>query len=199
MKQLFFLFFFLYFSFLSFSIQANESWDALIPKINQADDPFKELTRAQLNDLGYYVGLKKDIERTLGTVPQEKTNKKKAELKTLHQELSAQNIDIAYLLSSRTRIMQQREQQAKTPNKALINQPIKIKGFILPFQKDGQLNTQFFMVEQSPFISIAHNHQAPAPNQAIYISYPLGKTINYNKPVTITGTCLLYTSPSPRD
>jgi len=169
-------------------LYASDTWNSLVPETETSEDPFKQLTKTQLNDLGYYVGLKQDIERITETASTEVLAKRTKELKSLHHELSALGINIEHLLSMREKVKQTREKHATTPNKTVTNQSISIKGYVLPIEKQATLNTRFFLVKESPFISVSHNHQAPDPNQVIYIEYPQGKAIDYTSSITVSGS-----------
>ena len=69
---------------------------------------------------------------------------------------------------------------------AFNNQPVRIAGFIVPLEFDGeQTVTQFFFV---PYFGACIHMPPPPPNQLIYVSYPQGLKLNaLYDPFWITG------------
>lgn len=164
-------------------------WSSLMPKPSVIDDPFKKLTKDQLDDLGYYVGLKNDIATIEQSTPSyKKLPSLKAELNELAKHLSSQDVDIDYLLSQREIILQARKQQATAINDEVNDHHGNITGFIVPMTKTPNGLAEFFLVENSPLLAISHDHYSPMPNQVIYIKMSNGLIVDIKKKVTLSGT-----------
>ena len=77
---------------------------------------------------------------------------------------------------------------------------VKIPGFVIPLEGDENTVTEFLLV---PYFGACIHVPPPPPNQIIYVKFPQGAPIQQLWDVVyVIGTlktCLLYTSPSPRD
>ena len=168
---------------------ANWDWSQFIPEQISVDDPFAKLTKEQLDDLGYYVGLKQDIESIEKYNPKyEKLSQRKAELEKLEKYLKNQGVDINYLLSQRNRVIAARTHNATSVNTSLINKTGTISGFVIPVKRENNKLVEFFLIEESPFGHAGHNHHSPNPNQAIHVIYEPGISVIFKDLMSLTGT-----------
>lgn len=166
-------------------------WENLLPPKSTIVDPFKALTQNQLDDLGYFVGLRDDIVETQAHSPEHpKLAKQKIDLNNLKQELIMQGVDIDNLLAKRELIKKDRFEQANNVNSSVIDQQISIEGFVVPVKVTEDKIIEFFLIQNNPLVNFQHNHTAPPPNQVILVQGSLNLDHNFNKPQRVTGTLI---------
>jgi hypothetical protein len=152
-------------------------WEDLRPDVSNIKDPFTELSRDQLFDLGRIARL--DMKETL-------TEDEQLERKTLNDDLESQGIDVEYLFGIRAAVSEQRRVAATIPKASLNGEKVRVPGFITPIQFDDNKVTQFFIV---PSGGACVHTPPPPPNQIILVDYPQGYELtSMYTPVWIEGT-----------
>ncbi|TRX54546.1 DUF3299 domain-containing protein [Thalassomonas sp. M1454] len=175
---------------ISFATSSEQTWQKLRPNLAPFNDPFKQLTQPQLDDLGYFVALSEDITLIESQAP---NYKKLPELKlkqtALEQELQSQNINVNYLLSQRKIVMQKREQAATATNPEIINSSTKhtVSGYLVPIEIENNAIKTAFLVKDSPYFVVAHQHHVPQPNQTIYVDLSKSNIMPSKEKVTLSG------------
>lgn len=156
-------------------------WDDLMGRGEPYDDPFLPLSPSQLSDLSVVARIR---ERQAGdrNVPESVL----AELDEKEKGLRDQGIDVDYLLSQREIIKAKRIAASEATNNSLDHQYIRMPGFLLPLQFDGDLVTEFLLV---PFVGACIHVPPPPPNQIVSVAYPAGyKNGGMFAPIWVEGT-----------
>ena len=149
--------------------QREIEWkDLLSPQAAEIDDPFAELREDQLRQLAQVVRIRNLLGREL--IPAEGYSAQ--EEKRMVAELTAQGIDVEWILSQRERVTRERMERAEQVDENLAGQRIRIPGYILPLaSNDDRRITEFLLV---PWVGACIHTPPPPPNQMIYVSVPAG-------------------------
>ena len=165
-------------------------WQDLIPPRNY-DDPFEALTEDQLYDLGTIVRTREFYKSSPSSVTEEMLER----AETLEKELDQQGIDVDGLLARRDEIAEKRRAQAKSVVEELNGENIRMPGYVLPIEFDGQKVTEFFLV---PYVGACIHVPPPPPNQMVYVSSNAGiETKGLFDPVWVEGTISTEGATSP--
>lgn len=156
-------------------------WPDLQPPAAAEDNPFAALSDAQVEMLREIV-LAQWLEgrgRPLGEASQQR----RAEL---IRRLAEQGIDADAMLAQREALMAQRRAAAETTVDTLVDQPVRLNGYLLPAETKDGLVTEFLLV---PVIGACSHTPPPPPNQSVRVrpSAPYAATRFY-EPVAISGT-----------
>ena len=166
------------------------SWQDLIPPRN-FDDPFEALTEDQLYDLGTIVRTRQFHKSNPSMVTEEMLERAEA----LERELDQQGIDVDGLLARREEIAEKRRTQANSVVEELNGQSIRMPGYLLPLEFDGQKVTEFFLV---PYVGACIHVPPPPPNQMVYVNSDEGiETKGLYDPVWVEGTISTTGKSSP--
>lgn len=178
--------FFLALSFatLATSIQAAQprelGWDDLVPASAAFDDPFAALSPDHLYLLAT-VASYRDAE----AAGREVTASTIEEAKDALAELQAEGIDVDGLLARRGEISEKRRQHALSTNNELEGELIRMPGYVLPLEYDGQKVTEFLLV---PFVGACIHTPPPPPNQIIHVKVENGfQSRGMFEPVWVNG------------
>ena len=156
-------------------------WQDLIPPRN-FDDPFEALTEDQLYDLGTIVQTREFYKSDPSSVTEEMLER----AETLEKELDQQGIDVDGLLARREEIAEKRRAQANSVVEELNGKSIRMPGYVLPVEFDGQKVTEFFLV---PYVGACIHVPPPPPNQMVYVNSDVGiETKGLFDPVWVEGT-----------
>jgi hypothetical protein len=156
-------------------------WEDLVPPSNY-DDPFEALTEDQLINLGAIVQIRELYKSNPTDVPDEMLER----AETMEKELDQQNIDVAGLLARRDEIAEKRRAQANSVVEDLNGQNIRMPGYVLPVEFDGQKVTEFFLV---PYVGACIHVPPPPPNQMVYVNSDVGiEAKGLYDPVWVEGT-----------
>jgi ABC-type nickel/cobalt efflux system permease component RcnA len=158
------------------------SWDDLLPAAETAfDDPFVNLSSDQLSELGMIARIRRLLSE--GKCSPDGTNAQ--EEKRLVAELAEQGLDADWLLSQRERVKQMRRARAENGGDAVVNQHIRLPGFVLPIQINDGRATEFLLL---PWMGNCSHSAMPPPNQMVYIKAPDGVQLNDRfSPVVVEG------------
>jgi hypothetical protein len=155
----------LVFAAVTASVQAAQprepGWDDLVPASAAFDDPFAALSPDHLYLLATIASVR-DAEAS-GSEPSVLT---KQEAKDALAELETENIDVDGLLARRAEISEKRRQRALSTNNELEGELIRMPGYVLPLEYEGQKVTQFLLV---PFVGACIHTPPPPPNQIMHV------------------------------
>ncbi len=154
-------------------------WQDLVPPRN-FDDPLEALTEEQLLDLRMVVYNR----RLYKSDPSDEEIIEKAE--ALEKKLDQQGIDVDGLLARREEIVEKRQAQENAVVKELDGVLIRMPGYVLPVEFDGQNVIEFFLV---PYVGACIHVPPPPPNQMVHVQTdnPIEVRGLYD-PVWVTGT-----------
>ena len=156
-------------------------WQDLIPEQN-FDDPVEALTEDQLINLGAIARIREFFEANPSSVTEEMLER----TKEIEKELDQQGIDTDALLARRDEIAEKRRAQANSVVEELNGKSIRMPGYVLPVEFDGQKVTEFFLV---PYVGACIHVPPPPPNQMVYVNSDVGiETKGLFDPVWVEGT-----------
>lgn len=145
------------------------------------EDPFTALTRNQLYDLSIYARISAMKERN----PDSVTASMHAEAKEAEQALRKTGIDIEGLLARREEIKELRMKRAHAMDSTLDGVSVRMPGYALPLEYDGEKVTEFLLV---PWVGACIHTPPPPPNQIVYVALDEGVKIGGRfQPVWVTG------------
>lgn len=161
------------------SDQAKEiGWEELAAPTAVFENPFEHLTDKQMQTLARILRLDYLVET-------EKDAEAKVEVAGLRKDLSKEGIDADFLLSERIRIMTKLENESRMPNTSVVGQTVRMPGYLLPLEFDGNLAVEFLLV---PTVGACIHTPPPPANQIVYVRYPPGyPTESLYTPVWISG------------
>ena len=156
-------------------------WEDLVPPQN-FHDPFEALTEDQLYDLVTIVYTREQYTSDPSGVTEEMLE----QAETLEKGLDQQGIDVNGLLARRDEIAEKRRAQANSVVEELNGKNIRMPGYVLPVEFDGQKVTEFFLV---PYVGACIHVPPPPPNQMVYVNSDVGiETKGLFDPVWVEGT-----------
>jgi hypothetical protein len=136
-------------------------WDDLVPASAAFDDPFAALSPDHLYLLATVASFR-DAQasgREVNALTHE-------EAKDALAELVAEDIDVDDLLARRAEITEKRRQRALSTNNELEGEMIRMPGYVLPLEYEGQRVTEFLLV---PFVGACIHTPPPPPNQIVHV------------------------------
>lgn len=163
----------------SLADQAKEiGWEELAAPTSVFENPFENLTDQQMQTLARILRLDYLVET-------EKDAEAKVEVADLRKDLSKEGIDADFLLAERIRIMTKLENESRMPNTSVVGQTVRMPGYLLPLELDGNLAVEFLLV---PTVGACIHTPPPPANQIVYVRYPAGyPTESLFTPVWISG------------
>ncbi len=163
-------------------------WAALPdPAVQSYDDPFRDLTPEQFDDLLFAVRLRGRLQQDVGSA--EERQKWQELLTETEEALAADQIDIDWLLSQREVVISRRDRAATSGNPSLDGQTVTLMGFALPAPPDDDGQSVVYLVPQPGMCS---HLPPPAPNQMIRVKLRDGWTPAYvHEPVRLTGQLVI--------
>ena len=145
------------------------------------EDPFEALTGDQLMNLGIYARIQTMKKQKPSSVSETMAEEAREAEATLKKE----NVDINGLLSKREEIKELRKKRAMAMNESLHGKVIKMPGYALPLEFDGEKVKEFLLV---PWVGACIHTPPPPPNQIVYVK--LAESIEVKsrfEPVWVTG------------
>ena len=132
------------------------TWDDLVPAEAQFDDAFTKLDEDTLYELTLVAGVRDRLEA--GREVDEKTV---ANYRQRVEDLEEDGVDVDGLIA-------QRDQVSKTylANETLNGKPVRIPGYLLPLEFDGNKVTEFLLV---PYVGACIHTPPPPPNQIVHV------------------------------
>ncbi len=156
------------FGFAAAAEQSEISWAELAPPQTEIEDPFAALSSDQMDSLRMILRYELSEDKSRGSVTATDADR-------LRTQLAGQGLDVDWLFQQREDIMQQRRAQAIAINNELIGTEIRLPGFVLPLEYDGQKVTSFLLV---PYAGACIHTPPPPANQMVHVSYPDGIEIS---------------------
>ena len=156
------------------------NWDDLIPSAVVFDDPFAEMERDELENLGF-------VARVRGLIAAGKTvsQETRVEAAEIEAELINEGIDVDSLLARRDEIRDLRKKRAGAVVTELDEASVKLPGYALPLEYDGMKVKEFLLV---PWVGACIHTPPPPPNQIVYVKLKKGiENAGGFTPVWVTG------------
>ena len=162
------------------------------PAMQDFDDPFRDLSPEQFDDVVLVLRLQRRLQRGLGSADERQTWQQL--LTDTEDALAADGIDIAWLLSQREAVLALRTQARTAGNPDLHGQTVTLTGFAIPAPPDEQGKPTAYLVPERGMCS----HTPPPPsNQMVRIQFNGDWAPAYvYVPIRVTGT--LKIDPSER-
>jgi len=163
------------------------------PAMQEFDDPYRDLSPEQFDDVLFVVRLRGRLQQDVGTEEERQTWQEL--LLETEDALTSDDIDVDWLLEQVPVVTERRERAGAAGNPQFDGQTVTLSGFAIPAppEADGQevayLVPQFGMCSHMP---------PPPPNQMIRVQLDGTWTPGYaHVPVRVTGT--LSIDPSDRE
>ena len=155
-------------------------WEDLMPPADY-EDPFAALTEDQLYRLGTIARTRQFVKSSNASIPDELIER----AERMEQELDQEGIDVNALLALREEVIEKRIAQSQAVVPDLNGQNIRMPGYVLPLEFDGQKVTEFFLV---PWVGACMHAPTPPPNQMVHVSAKNGiETEGLYEPVWVNG------------
>ena len=138
------------------------TWDDLVPPEAEFDDPFTKLNDWQIYDLTM-VAQVRDRQAANEEIDERTLRDHKKRVK----KLEGQGVDIDYLISIREEVAEERVAKTYMANQELDGKTVKIPGYLLPLEFEGDKVTEFFLV---PFVGACIHTPPPPPNQIVHVA-----------------------------
>jgi len=137
------------------------TWDDLVPAEAQFDDAFTRLDEDTLYELSIVAGVRDRLEDG-----QEVDDLTLADYHERVENLESEGIDVDGLIAKREQITEERIAKTHLANKALDGKPVRIPGYLLPLEFDGDKVTEFLLV---PYVGACIHTPPPPPNQIVHV------------------------------
>lgn len=157
------------------------------PAVQQFEDPYRDLSPEQFDDLLFAVRLRGRLQQDRGTA--EERQKWQALLDETEDALAADGIDVDWLLDQREAVTERRRRAATQGNPVLDGQAVTIAGFAIPAPPDGDGRAVAYLVPERGMCS---HMPPPPPNQMIRVRLTddWAPTF-YHEPVRLTGRLVI--------
>ncbi|MEX0327081.1 MAG: DUF3299 domain-containing protein [Ruegeria sp.] len=160
------------------------------PAAQRFDDPFRDLTPEQYDDLVFSLRLRARLEQDIGS--EEERQKWQQLLSETEAALATDGIDIEWLLSQRDAVIQRRTRAMTAGNPQFDGTEVMVSGYAIPAPPDKDGRSIAYLV---PKPGMCSHLPPPPPNQMIRVQLPGDWSPDKNhEPVRLTGT--LRISPS---
>ncbi len=137
------------------------TWDDLVPAEAQFDDAFTKLDEDTLYELSMVVGVRDRLE-----AGQEVDEKTIANYRKRVEGMENEGIDVDGLIAMRDQVSEERIAKTRLANKDLDGKPVRIPGYLLPLEFDGDKVTEFLLV---PYVGACIHSPPPPPNQIVHV------------------------------
>ena len=137
------------------------SWDDLVPAEAEFDDAFTRLDEDTLYELTLIAGVRDRLDA--GMEVDEKTL---ANYRERVEELENDDIDVDGLMAMRDQVTEERIAKTYLANEDLNDKSVRIPGYLLPLEFDGDKVTEFFLV---PYVGACIHTPPPPPNQIVHV------------------------------
>ena len=157
------------------------TWDDLVPAEAEFDDAFTKLDEDTVYELSMVARVRDQLED--GQKVDEKT------LANYHEQakkLEQEGVDVDGLIAMREQIIEERIAKTYLPNKELDGKPVKIPGYLLPLEFEGDRVSEFLLV---PYVGACIHTPPPPPNQIVHVKTDDAYTTNGSMytPVWVNG------------
>ncbi len=137
------------------------TWDDLVPAEAQFDDAFTRLDEDTLYELSMVVGVRDRLE-----AGQEVDEKTIANYRKRVEGMENEGIDVDGLIAMRDQVSEERIAKTRLANKDLDGKPVRIPGYLLPLEFDGDKVSEFLLV---PYVGACIHSPPPPPNQIVHV------------------------------
>jgi hypothetical protein len=150
---------------LNFGTIASEpreiTWDDLVPAEAQFDDVYTRLSEDHLFELSLVAQIRDRLE-----AGQEVDDKTLANYHERVKGLQEDDIDIDGLIAMRDQVAEERQAKLLLTNVQLDGKQVRIPGYLLPLEFNGDKVTEFFLV---PYVGACIHTPPPPPNQIVHV------------------------------
>jgi len=137
------------------------SWDDLLPPESEYDDVFTRLDEDTLWELGFVVDIRDQIDA--GEQIDEETL---TDYRNRIKSMEDRGIDVEGLIAMRDKVVENRTAKDGLANNALNGELVRMPGYVLPLEFDGDIVTEFLLV---PYVGACIHTPPPPPNQIVYV------------------------------
>ena len=137
------------------------TWDDLVPAEAEFDDPFTKLDEDTLFELSMVAGVRDRLEAGQEVDESTLTNYRKR-VEGLEQD----GVDVDGLFAMREQITEERIAKSVLANKELDGKPVRIPGYLLPLEFEGDRVSEFLLV---PYVGACIHTPPPPPNQIVHV------------------------------
>lgn len=156
------------------------NWQDLIPQAD-FEDPYEVLTEDQLYDLGTIVRTREFLKSNSSSVSEDMI----ARAEELEKKLDEQGVDVDGLIGMRDEVAEKRRAQSMAVVQELNGEVVRMPGYVLPLEFDGEKVTEFFLV---PYVGACIHVPPPPPNQMVHVSTDPGiESKELYEPVWVEG------------
>ena len=158
------------------------TWGDLVSPEAEFNDPFTKLEEWQLLELSEVARIRDRIAE--GRYVSETWL---VEHEERIAKLEDSDVDIDYLISIREDVANERIAKTHMANPELDGKTVKIPGYLLPLEYDGDKVTEFFLV---PYVGACIHTPPPEPNQIVHVMAAKGYASSGGlyAPIWVTGT-----------
>lgn len=154
------------------------SWTELVGPQLIVEDPFAGLAPEQLDALRTILRFETSKDASSRYITSHEAEK-------LRSQLSSEGLDVDWLFKQRELIIQQRQAQSAAVNPDVIGMEVRMPGYVLPLEFEGQKVTSFLLV---PYAGACIHTPPPPVNQMVHVTYPDGiEVVGLFTPVWIEG------------
>ena len=154
-------------------------WDDLMPSAPTAaiENPFEAMPSEQIDIL------RKILRLELGLEPGD--TDATVEAAELRAKLAEEGLDVDVLFAKREELMEQRRRAAESVNEDLVEQDVRLPGYLLPLEIRDRKAVEFLLV---PTVGACIHTPPPPANQVVHVRYPEGFAVDgLYTPVWING------------
>ncbi len=137
------------------------TWDDLVPAEAQFDDAFTRLDEDTLYELSMVAGVWDRLE-----AGQEVDERTVEDYRKRVEVMKNEGIDVDGLIAMRGQVTEERIAKTRLANKSLDGKPVRIPGYLLPLEFDGDKVTEFLLV---PYVGACIHTPPPPPNQIVHV------------------------------
>jgi len=141
-------------------------WGDLVPQHEQFPDPVRALTSEQSFAL-IVVAKTRQLQSEGVNITPEQRERFTAALK----QLESDRIDIDGLMAERGEIAAKRKRAMEAVNQDLNGQQVRLAGYVLPLEMDGQKINEFLLV---PYVGACIHEPVPPANQIVRVKFERG-------------------------
>ncbi len=154
------------------------------PSVQVFEDPYRDLSAEQFDDVLYVVRLRGRLQRDVGS--NEERQKWQELLTETEDALAANGIDVDWLLDQREAVKERRRKAGTNGNPQFDGQIVTLAGFAIPASNDPDGRPVAYLVPERGMCS---HMPPPPPNQMIRVRLNGDWTPSYfHEPVRLTGT-----------
>jgi hypothetical protein len=137
------------------------TWDDLVPAEAQFDDPFTRLDEDTLFELSLVANVRDRIE-----AGRKVDDDMLASYDQRVKELEEKGVDVDGLIAMREEVAKDRIAKTYLTNKELDGSPVRMPGYLLPLEFDGDKVSEFLLV---PWVGACIHTPPPPANQIVHV------------------------------